>query len=103
MNAFSDGVDALFGDANMAADALYTPMIGDAVTVRAVRTAPDEIDSFGAAAFQSDTVLLDVRVSDVSAPVAGDTITFEGEDRIVQGVPVRDDHRTVWTLDTRPA
>lgn len=103
MTVFAAAIDALFRDSHMAADATYTPAGGDPVTVRAIRMAPDIARDFYGAQIHSDTVVIEVRVSEVAAPAAGDAITFDGEDRVVQGVPTRDDHRTVWLLDTRPA
>jgi hypothetical protein len=103
MSAFDAGVTALFADPHLAREVVYTPAGGDPVTVRAIRTAPDVTRDWGATAVHSDSVVYDLPVSAVAAPSAGDTITDGAETRVVQGVPERDDHRTVWTLDTRPA
>ncbi|MDD9731603.1 hypothetical protein PVW46_17000 [Mameliella sp. AT18] len=104
MNAFSAALDALFEDGNMAADATYTPSAtGTPATIRAIRTAPDLTRDMYGGAITSETVVYEIRISDVASPQAGDTISYDGEDRIVQGQPERDDQRTIWLLDTVPA
>lgn len=104
MSAFSSAMVALFGDPNMAEDATYTPAAtGVAATVRVIYTAPDVANQWGDTAIRSDSVLLDVLVAEVAAPVAGDQITWRGEARVVQGSPERDVERLTWVLDTRPA
>lgn len=50
-----------------------------------------------------ETSVFDVRVSEVEEPEAGDTLTVDGATFVVQGEPVRDRERLVWTLDVRPA
>ncbi|WP_421907112.1 head-tail joining protein [Mameliella sp.] len=103
MNAFSAALDALFEDANMAADAIYKPNWGPVVVIRVIRTAPDVTRDMYGSAITSETVVYEIRMSDVASPQAGDTISYDGEDRIVQGQPERDDQRTIWLLDTVPA
>jgi len=43
-----------------------------------------------------------VRVTEVAAPRPGDRLVLDGETFVVQGEPVRDRERLVWTLDVRP-
>jgi hypothetical protein len=42
-------------------------------------------------------------VSEVAPPRPGDRLVLDGEAFVVQGEPVRDRERLVWTIDTRPA
>jgi hypothetical protein len=42
-------------------------------------------------------------VFDVSSPRPGDHIAIDGERYLVQGEPVRDRERLVWTVDLRSA
>ncbi len=63
----------------------------------------DEITGFGEARLWSETTRLDLRVAEVPAPRPGDRIEIGGETFHIQGEPVRDRERLVWTLDVRPA
>ncbi len=68
MNAFAAAMDAIFADQNMAVDATWTPQGGASLPVRAIRKAPDEMTTFGAARILSDTTIVDVRVSEMPSP-----------------------------------
>ncbi|GAB4543610.1 MAG: hypothetical protein Tsb0020_55370 [Haliangiales bacterium] len=103
MSAFARASAALFADANLAADATYTPQGGSAATIRAIRTAPDAARDWNGGAIFSETVTFRIAVAEVPAPAAGDRIEAYGEARIVQGAPQRDVERLSWLIDTRPA
>ena len=103
MSAFSAAVDAIFQDANMAADAIWTPQGGAPLPVRVIRKAPDELTSFGAARILSDTTIVDVRVSEMPSPKPGDTIIIGADTFTIQGEPKRDRERLIWTLELVPA
>ena len=103
MTAFAAAVDALFADANLACEAVYEPADGDPFPVRVIARRADAITEFGDARLWSETVRFDVRVSEIAAPRPGDRIVIDGTTYIVQGEPVRDRERLVWTIDTRPA
>ncbi len=104
MTIFAAAIDALFNDPNIARTVLYRPGgIGDGVPVRVIARRPDRSIEFGEIAVHAATCLFDVRVAEVAAPAAGDTITLGGEAFVVQGEPMRDSERLIWTLDTRPA
>ncbi len=45
----------------------------------------------------------DVRTSEVADPAEGDTLDVDGVIYIVQGTPVRDAERLVWTIEARRA
>jgi hypothetical protein len=62
----------------------------------------DAITEFGETRLWSETTRFDVRASEVAAPRPGDRIVIDGATCIVQGEPVRDRERLVWTIDTRP-
>lgn len=102
MTAFATAIDDLFADPNIAADAIYTPAGSDPMTARVIARRPDEIVGFGDARIHTATIAFDVRVSEVPAPVEGDTFTIGGETYVVQGEPVRDAERLVWTIEARP-
>jgi hypothetical protein len=90
-----------FGEA-----ATYAPVAGDPVAVTVIRRRPDlEVQAFQTTLVRPTTVL-DVRVSEVADPAAGDvvTLTGSGESFKVQGRPERRDSLgLIWTLDTVPA
>ena len=46
---------------------------------------------------------LDLRLAEVANPRPGDRIEIDGEAFLIQGEPVRDRERLVWTVDLRPA
>ncbi len=68
-----------------------------------MRRQPDPIEGFGETRIASSTTVLDLRVSDVAEPVAGDTLALDGRTVVVQGTPLLDAEGLVWTLDTRPS
>lgn len=104
MTAFAAATDVLFADPHLARDAVYRPAgAGDGIPVRVMLRRPDRIESFGEARIASSTTMLDLRVSEVAEPVAGDTIELDGRMVVVQGTPLLDAEGLVWSLDTRPA
>jgi len=103
MLAFAAAIDAIFADANMAADATWTPQGGVPLPVRVVRKAPDELTSFGAARILSDTTLVDVRVSEMASVKSGDTIIIGADTFTIQGEPKRDRERLIWSLELVPS
>ena len=103
MNAFAASIDLLFEDPNMAVDALYRAGgEGSGVPVRVIRKAPDELANFGDSRFVTDTLTLDLRVSEVPSLSKGDTIEIASEVFEVRSEPVRDRERLVWSAEGRP-
>jgi len=100
---FNAAIDALFADPNLARAATFEPADADPITVRIIARRPDALTEFGDAQLWSATAVFDVRVSEVAEPRAGDRLVLGDEVFIVQGEPVRDSERLVWTLDVRPA
>ena len=103
MSLVADAIDTLFGDPNMARDAVYTSDGGAPVLIRAVARRPDDVTGFGDARLWSETTRVDLRVAEVASPRPGDRIEIDGEAFLIQGEPVRDRERLVWTVDLRPA
>jgi hypothetical protein len=102
MAAFAGLVDRVFADPNLARDAVYEPADGELVTVRVIARRADAVTEFGGAQLWSETTRLDLRVSEVAEPRPGDRIVVDSEAFVVQGEPVRDRERLVWTIDVRP-
>jgi hypothetical protein len=103
MTAVAAALDALFVDGNIARDAVYISVGGAPVPVRAVMRRADDITGFGEARLWSETTRIDLRVVEVPNPRPGDRIEIDGETLLIQGEPVRDRERLVWTVDLRPA
>lgn len=103
MSAVAVALDALFADGNIGQSAVYTPDGGAPVLVRVVARRSDAISDFGDAQLWSETTRIDLRVAEVANPRPGDRIEFEGDAFLIQGEPVRDRERLVWTVDLRPA
>ena len=103
MNAFAVALDALFADVNLGLDATWYPAGGAPVPVRGIRKAPDEVTAFGAAQILSETMLIDVRVSEMANPKPGDGISIGAENFVIQGEPRRDRDRLIWTIELAPA
>jgi hypothetical protein len=103
MSSFAAAVGALFADPNIGRDAVYIAVGGTPVLVRVVARRADAISDFGDARLWSETTRIDLRVAEVANPRPGDRIEIEGEAFLIQGEPVRDRERLVWTVDLRPA
>ena len=103
MNAFAAAIEMLFADLNIGVEAIYTSDGGAPVVVRAVLRRPDEVTSFGDARLWSETTRIDLRAAEVQDPRPGERIEIDGEAFLIQGEPVRDRERLVWTVDLRPA
>jgi hypothetical protein len=103
MTAFTGLVDRLFADPNLGRDATWEPAEGEPVSVRVVARRADAITEFGGARLWSETTRLDVRVAEVTNPRPGDRLVVDGEAFVVQGEPMRDPERLVWTVEVRPA
>ena len=102
-SVFASAMDALFADPNIGVEAIYTSDGGAPVLVRVVVRRPDEVASFGDARLWSETTRIDLRVAEVPNPRPGDRIEIDGDAFLIQGEPVRDRERLVWTVDLRPA
>jgi len=103
MTVFAAAIEMLFADLNIGVEAIYTSDGGAPVVVRAVLRRPDEVTSFGDARLWSETTRIDLRAAEVQDPRPGERIEIDGEAFLIQGEPVRDRERLVWTVDLRPA
>ena len=103
MSIFAIAMDTLFGDPNIARDAVYISDVGAPRLIRVVTRRADDISNFGDARIWSETTRVDLRVAEVVQPRPGDRLEMDGEAFLIQGEPVRDRERLVWTIDLRPA
>jgi hypothetical protein len=103
MNAFATAIEMLFADPNIGVEAIYTSNGGTPFLVRAVVRRPDELTNLGNARLWSETTRVDLRATEVANPRPGDLIEIDGDAFVIQGEPVRDRERLVWTVDLHPA
>ena len=104
MTIFAAAMDRIYANPSMAVAALWiSGTTSQECSIRVIRRAPDRITEFGAARLMSDTMVLDVRVSDLPDPRTGDLIVIGTDSFTIQGEPVRDSDRLIWTLDLRPS
>jgi hypothetical protein len=102
-SAFAIAIDGIFRDPHIARDAVYIAQGGTQILIRVVTRRADEITEFGAARLWSDSTRIDLRAAEVPNPRPGDRIEIDAEAFLIQGEPVRDRERLVWTIDLRPA
>ena len=103
MTAFAIATDLLFADPNLSTPALYQQSgIGVERAIRVMRRNPDRMVEFRAARLVSDSMVLDVRISDCPELAAEDRFEICGEIFVVQGAPQRDRERLVWTVELLP-
>jgi hypothetical protein len=99
-SAFAAAIDAIFRDTHVAEDALWRAGgAGGGAAVCIVRKSPDEIVGFGSSRAVLPMVLIDVRVSEVALPAAGDTVEIDGDLFDIIGTPTRDGLGLVWTCE----
>jgi hypothetical protein len=104
MSVFEAALDRIFGNPSMAVAGLWiSATTSEERPIRVIRRAPDRITEFGAARFVSETLMVDVRVSDLPDPRPGDLIVIGTDSFTIQGEPTRDRERLIWSLDLRPS
>jgi hypothetical protein len=101
-SAFAIAIDGIFRDPHIARDAVYIAQGGTHILIRVVTRRADEITEFGAARLWSDSTRIDLRAAEVPNPRPGDRIEIDAKAFLIQGEPVRDRERLVWTIDLRP-
>jgi hypothetical protein len=103
MNAFSVAMDAIFADQNMATDATYTPQgSSQGTAVRLILSRPDQRRDYLDSRIVVDTVSADVRIADLASPAEGDVFVVQGVSYEMQGEPMRDPLRLIWTIALVP-
>ncbi len=104
MGVFAEAIDDLFGDPNLSRDAVWRAGgTGVPVMVRIVLRQPDRIGGFGETRLLAATTVVEVRTAEVPTLAEGDAFEIDGEIFVVQGEPVRDSERLVWTAELRKA
>jgi hypothetical protein len=103
MSAFDEALHVLFADPHLARDIVYLAQDSSPELVRAILRRPDDLTTFGEARIWSETTRLDLRFAEIPNPRSGDRIEIDGVSYHIQGEPVRDRERLVWTVEPRPA
>ena len=102
MTAFAGLVDQLFADPNLGRDAIYEPADGEPSPSASSPGGPTPSPSSAARGSGRRRRGSTCASREVANPRPGDRIVLDGEAFVVQGEPVRDRERLVWTLDVRP-
>ena len=88
MNVFAAAMDRIYTNPSMAAAAVWiSATTAEERPIRVIRRAPDRITEFGAGRFVSDTMMVDVRVSDLPDPRPGDLVVIGADSFTIQGEP----------------
>ncbi|MGN7613040.1 head-tail joining protein [Magnetococcales bacterium HHB-1] len=93
---FSGLIDQCFSA--FGSEAVYTSSSGEEKTISVVSKQPDQTFGFGDTQIHTEVTMFDVRVSDVPNPEPGERLSIDGTDYQIQGEPVRDSERLVWTI-----
>jgi hypothetical protein len=102
MTAFTAAIDVLFANPNLGVNAIYRAGgSGEAIPLRAIVRQPDRVGTFGETRIATETTIVDIRTSDINAPAEGNTIEMNGTVYFIQGEPIRDAERLVWTIEAR--
>ncbi len=104
MNAFATAMDRIFGHPDMGTSAIWIAAdTSEERPIRLIHRAPDRITEFGSARILSDTLTADIRISDLPDPRPGDLIVIGTDSFAIQGEPIRDRDRLIWTVELVPA
>lgn len=99
MTAFAGAMHLLFADPNLAHEAWHRDSEGQFTRIRIIPRHNDAVTEFGAARLVSETFRFDVRVSELPAPRPDEQILFGDETFLIQGEPIRDRERLIWTIE----
>lgn len=99
MTAFAGAMHLLFADPNLAHEAWHRDSEGQFTRIRIIPRRKDVVTEFGAARLVSETFRFDVRVSELPAPRPDEQILFGDETFLIQGEPIRDRERLIWTIE----
>lgn len=84
MSAFEAMVDAQFEDPHLGLDAVWRPLGGlEGQPVRVRRRSPDAVEGFAGNQIDLEAMLIEVRLSEVSAPAETDQVDLLDEDGAV--------------------
>lgn len=103
VTALPGALATIFSNPIMARDAtLFPGGVGAGTPIRVIARQPDDVTTFGAARVWSETLIVDLLVSAAPNLALGDRIYLGGVSYTVQGEPVRDAERLIWTAELVP-
>lgn len=103
MTALSGALATIFSNPIMARDAtLFPGGTGTGTPVRVIARLPDDVTTFAGARVWSETLIVDMLVSTAPGLAEGDQLNLDGTVYVVQGAPVRDAERQIWTAELVP-
>ncbi|WP_457650873.1 head-tail joining protein [Profundibacter sp.] len=104
MTVLPGALAAIFANPIMARDAtLFLGGSGAGTPIRVIARQPDDVTTFAGARVFSETLIIDVLASAAPNLAPGDRIDLNGASYTVQGEPVRDAERLIWTAELVPA
>lgn len=104
MTAFAALFETLFANPDLAVDAVWRRAgTGTPLAVRLVAARPDDILDFGGTKLRRTPSKFQVRQAELADPNDGDTLAIGSALYRVQGPPVADRDRLIWSLDCVPA
>ena len=103
MTVFAAALDLLFADLNLSHEAWHRDCEGQFTRIRVIMRRNDDVTTFGAARLVSESLRFDVRVSELPAPRPDEQILLGEETFLIQGEPIRDRERLIWTIEATPA
>lgn len=102
MTVFASAIDDIFADLHLARGGLWRiGGVDPALPVRLILRRPDRIVGLADTGIVAGIVLIDVRTTEAPSLAEGDTLEIEAVLYLVQGQPVRDGERLVWTAEAR--
>ncbi len=103
MGATENAVAVMFTNPVMGKAATwFSGGTGPGQSLRVILRSPDTVTEFGAARIWSETVIADIRTSAAPSLATGDRIDIDGISYTVQGEPLRDRERLIWTVELVP-
>ena len=104
MDAFAAAMDRIFAHPDMSVSAVWIASgTSEERPIRLIRRAPDRMTEFGSARILSETLIADIRVSNLPDPRPRDLIVIGAESFAIQSEPIRDRDRLIWTVELVPA
>ena len=102
MTAFAVALDLLFADPNLAHEAWHRDCEGQFTRIRIIPRRADADVDFGTTRIWSETFRFDVRTAELPKPRPHDQILFGDETFLIEGEPMRDRDRLIWTIEASP-
>lgn len=93
----------MFADANIAHDAWHRDGEGQFTRIRIIPRRADTDVVFGAGRLWSEAFRFDVQVAELPNPRPQDQILLGDETFLIEGEPMRDRDRLIWTIEATPA